>query len=134
MHKQIYVNLAVNDLKRSIAFFTALGFQFNPQFTNEQGACMVIGDNIYAMLLDAEFFKTFTSKALCDTRTHTEALLCLSCGSRAEVDALIGKALAGGGRTPRPAQDHVFMYYQAFDDIDGHTWELMHMSGSPPAA
>ncbi|HET7526753.1 MAG TPA: VOC family protein [Burkholderiaceae bacterium] len=134
MHKQIYVNLAVNDLRRSIAFFRGLGFEFNPQFTNEQGACMVIGDNIYAMLLDTTFFRSFTSKAVCDPRTHTETLLCLSCESRAEVDALIAKALAGGGSAPRPAQDHGFMYYRAFDDIDGHTWELMHMSGPPPAA
>jgi uncharacterized protein len=134
MHKQIYVNLAVKDLKRSIAFFKGLGFHFNPQFTNEQGACMVISDNIYAMLLDTAFFKTFTPKAVCDTKTHAETLLCLSCDSRAEVDDLVKKAVAGGGSVPRPPQDHGFMYYHAFEDVDGHTWELMHMSGTPPAA
>ena len=134
MHKQIYVNLAVKDLKRSMAFFKGLGFSFNPQFTNEQGACMEIGDNIYAMLLDTEFFKTFTTKAVCDTRTHTEALLCLSCDSRAEVDGLVKKAVAGGGSVPRPPQDHGIMYHHAFEDVDGHTWELMHMSSVPPAA
>lgn len=134
MHKQIYVNLAVKDLKRSIAFFEGLGFSFNPQFTNEQGACMEIGDNIYAMLLDTAFFKTFTHKAVCDTQTHTEALLCLSCESRAEVDGLVKKAVAGGGSAPRPPQDHGFMYGHAFEDIDGHTWELMHMISVPSAA
>jgi uncharacterized protein len=134
MHKQIYVNLAVKDLTRSIAFFEALGFRFNPQFTNEQGACMVIGDNIYAMLLDTAFFKSFTAKAVCDTKTHTEALLCLSCDSRGEVDALVKQAVAGGGSVPRPPQDHGFMYSHAFEDIDGHTWELAHMGGTPQAA
>lgn len=134
MHKQIYVNLAVKDLKRSIGFFQGLGFSFNPQFTNEQGACMVIGDNIYAMLLDTAFFKSFTDKSVCDTKTHAEALLCLSCESRDEVNELVKKAVAGGGRAPRPPQDHGFMYGHAFEDIDGHTWELVHMSGNPSAA
>ena len=134
MHKQIYVNLAVKDLKRSIGFFKGLGFSFNPQFTNEQGACMVINDNIYAMLLDTAFLKSFTHKAVCDTKTHTEALLCLSCDSRGEVDALVKKAVASGGSAPRPPQDHGFMYSHAFEDIDGHTWELAHMHGVPPAA
>ena len=134
MHKQIYVNLPVKDLKRSIAFFEGLGFSFNPQFTNEQGACMEIGDNIYAMLLDNAFFKTFTPKAVCDTSSHAEVLLCLSCDSRAEVDALVEKALAGRGSAARPPQDHGFMYHRAFEDIDGHTWELMHMSSVPAAA
>ncbi|HSW22073.1 MAG TPA: VOC family protein [Burkholderiaceae bacterium] len=134
MHKQIYVNLAVKDLKRSIAFFEGLGFTFNPQFTNEQGACMVISDDIYAMLLDTAFFKTFTPKAVCDTKTHVETLLCLSCDSRAEVDDLVKKAVAGGGSVPRAPQDHGFMYHHAFEDVDGHTWELMHMSSTPPAA
>jgi len=134
MHKQIYVNLAVKDLKRSIAFFKNLGFDFNPQFTNEQGACMVISDNIYAMLLDTAFFRTFTPKAVCDTKTHVETLLCLSCDSRAEVDDLVKRAVAGGGSVTREPQDHGFMYHHAFEDVDGHTWELMHMSSTPPAA
>jgi uncharacterized protein len=133
MHKQIFVNLPVQDLKRSITFFESLGFSFNPQFTNDQGACMVIGDNIYAMLLDREFFRTFTHKQIADTRSHTEALICISCDSKAEVDNLVKKALAGGGQTPRPAQDHGFMYYHGFEDLDGHTWELTHMIGNPPS-
>jgi predicted lactoylglutathione lyase len=133
MHKQIFLNLPVQDLKRSMAFFQGLGFGFNPQFTNDQGACMVIGDNIYAMLLDREFFKTFTHKSIADTRSHTEALICISCDSDAEVDGLVKKALAGGGTAPRAALDHGFMYYHGFEDLDGHTWELAHMRGNPPA-
>jgi predicted lactoylglutathione lyase len=133
MHKQIFLNLPVQDLKRSMAFFQSLGFGFNPQFTNDQGACMVIGDNIYAMLLDREFFKTFTHKSIADTRSHTEALICISCDSDAEVDGLVKKALAGGGTAPRAALDHGFMYYHGFEDLDGHTWELAHRRGNPPA-
>jgi predicted lactoylglutathione lyase len=133
MHKQIFLNLPVQDLKRSMAFFQSLGFGFNPQFTNDQGACMVIGDNIYAMLLDREFFKTFTHKSIADTRSHPEALICISCDSDAEVDGLVQKALAGGGTAPRAALDHGFMYYHGFEDLDGHTWELAHMRGNPPA-
>ena len=132
MHKQIFVNLPVQNLKRSIAFFEGLGFSFNPQFTNDQGACMVIGDNIHAMLLDREFFRTFTHKPIADP-SHTEALICISCDSDAEVDGLVKKALAGGGTAPRAAQDHGFMYYHGFEDLDGHTWELAHMRGNPPA-
>jgi predicted lactoylglutathione lyase len=133
MHQQIYLNLPAQDLKRSVAFFKSLGFEFNPQFTNDQGACMVIGDNIYAMLLDRAFFKTFTHKAIADTRSHTEALICISCDSKAEVDALVRKALAGGAKVPREPQDHGFMYYHGFEDLDGHTWELAYMSGEPRA-
>ncbi len=134
MHKQIYVNLAVKDLKRSIAFFKGLGFDFNPQFTNEQGACMVISDDIYAMLLDTAFFKTFTNKAVCDAKTH--ARCCCACRATAAPKSTTWskKAVAGGGSVPRAPQDHGFMYHHAFEDLDGHTWELMHMSSTPPAA
>ena len=128
MHKQIYVNLPVADLRRSMAFFKSLGFTFDPQFTNEQGACMRVGGNIYAMLLDAAFFRTFAAKPVVDARQTTEVLLCLSCDSRSEVDALVEKALAGGGRVHRDAQDHGFMYFRGFEDPDGHVWELMHMA------
>ena len=130
MHKQIYVNLPVKDLARSIAFFKALDFNFNPQFTNDQGACMVIGENIDAMLLVEAFFKTFTTKAVCDAMRSTEVLVCLSCESRAEVDALVSKALAAGGASPRPPQDHGIMYGHGFEDLDGHLWELVHMTAA----
>jgi predicted lactoylglutathione lyase len=136
MHKQIFVNLPVRDLARSRAFFSSLGFDFNPQFSNEAGACMIIGENIFAMLLTEPFFRGFTTKPLADARECTEVLTCLSCESRAEVDALVAKAIAAGGRAPNPTQDHGFMYGHGFEDLDGHLWELAWMdpSAMPPQA
>ncbi|MBZ2206993.1 VOC family protein [Massilia soli] len=132
MNKQIFVNLPVKDLNKSKEFFSALGYTFNAQFTNEQGACMVISDNsIYAMLLTEEFFKTFTDKQIAKANEVTEVLTCLSCESRGEVDSMVAKALAAGGTSPRAPQDHGFMYSRSFDDLDGHTWELVYMSGEP---
>ena len=127
MHKQIFVNLAVQDLARSTGFFERLGFRFDANFTNDSGACMVIGENIYAMLLARKFFQTFTAKTLCDATRQTEVLVCISCESRAEVDALVEKAVAAGGSAPRAPQDHGFMYGHGFEDLDGHIWELAHM-------
>jgi predicted lactoylglutathione lyase len=134
MHKQIYVNLPVKDLARSRAFFSSLGFEFNPQFSNDQGACMIIGENIFAMLLAEPFFQGFTTKPIANARETTEVLTCLSCESREEVDALVSKALAAGGRAPNPKQDHGFMYGHGFEDLDGHVWELSYMDmGAIPA-
>lgn len=127
MHKQIFVNLAIGDMQKSQAFFKHLGFSFNPQFTNDQGACMVISDNIYAMLLTRDFFQGFTGKALVDAKQATEVLICLSCDSRAEVDDLVARAQAAGGTVPRAPQDHGFMYAHGFEDLDGHIWELVYM-------
>lgn len=134
MHKQIYVNLPVKDLARSRAFFSSLGYEFNPQFSNDQGACMILGENIFAMLLVEPFFQSFTSKPISNARETTEVLTCISCESREEVDALVAKALAAGGRAPNPKQDHGFMYGHGFEDLDGHVWELswMDMSAVPP--
>ncbi len=126
--KQIFVNLPVKDLDKSKAFFNALGYSFNPQFTDANAACMVVQEgSIHAMLLVEPFFKTFTDKAIADTRTSTEVLLCLSCESRAEVDELGAKAVAAGGTTPRAPQDLGFMYGHGFQDLDGHLWELVFM-------
>src|SRR4051812_10790303 len=100
MHSQIFVNLPVKDLKRSVDFFTALGYTFNPQFTNENATCMILGDNLFAMLLVEKFFSSFTSKSICDTAKSTETLSCLSCSSREQVDELVAKALANGGTAP----------------------------------
>jgi hypothetical protein len=127
MSKQIFVNLPVKDLRRSVAFFTRLGFTFNPKFTDENATCMIVGDNIFVMLLVEKFFKTFTPKALCDATKQTEVIVCLSVDNRKEVDDLVGKAVAAGGTTPRKAQDHGFMYQHGFQDPDGHLWELVHM-------
>lgn len=132
MNKQIFINLPVKDLDKSKAFFAALGYSFNPQFTDQNAACMIIAeDSIYAMLLVEDFFKTFTSKQIANAHEVTEALICLSCDSRGEVDAMVAKAVAAGGSAPRPPQDHGFMYAHGFDDIDGHSWELAYMSGMP---
>jgi predicted lactoylglutathione lyase len=132
MHKQIFVNLPVDDLNRSMSFFKALGLSFDPDFTNDQGACLVIGENIFAMLLAKPFFETFTAKPVVDARQGTEVLVCLSCESQMEVDALVAKAVAAGGTAPRAPQDHGFMYAHGFEDLDGHIWELVHMN--PEAA
>jgi predicted lactoylglutathione lyase len=134
MARKIFVNLPVKDMARSQAFFRALGFSFNPQFTNEQGACMVISDDGYVMLLVEPFFQTFTKKPIANARESTEVLLCLSCDSRAEVDALVKKALAAGGTAPNAPQDHGFMYGHGFEDLDGHVWEVMwmDMAAAPP--
>ena len=133
MHRQIFVNLPVEDLERSKAFFASLGFSFNPDFTDHQAACMVIGENIHAMLLVESYFKSFTKKAIVDASQSIEVLTCLSCDSRAEVDQLVAKAIAAGGKAPNAAQDHGFMYAHGFEDLDGHVWELVFMVSNPPA-
>lgn len=133
MNKQIYVNLPVKNLNRSKEFFSSLGYSFKPEFTNEHGACMVVSDTIYVMLLAENFFQTFTPKAIADAGKTTEVLICLSCDSRAQVDELVAKAIAAGGKMPRPPQDHGFMYGHGFEDLDGHIWELMYMDpGAKP--
>ncbi len=131
MHQQIYVNLPCKHLPASKAFFEALGYRFNPQFTNESGAGLILGENLYAMLLTEDFARGFTAKPLVDAKAATEVLVCLSCASREQVDSLVAKALAAGGTVPRPPVDHGFMYGHGFEDLDGHIWELIHMTGTP---
>lgn len=132
--QHIYVNLPVADLPRARAFYVALGFGFNEQFSNEQAACVVISDSIYVMLLIQDFFATFTSKPLVDARRGTEVLLCLSSPDREAADAMVARAVAAGGSAPRPPRDYGFMYQQGFEDPDGHIWELVCMLQMPPAA
>jgi predicted lactoylglutathione lyase len=127
MATQIFVNLPVKDLKRSNAFFKELGFELNSKFSDERASCVILGDNIYAMLLTESFFQTFTNKTISDAKKSTEVLVCLSCESRAKVDELVKKAVSAGGRAPREPQDHGFMYGHGFEDLDGHIWELMFM-------
>ena len=127
MHQQIFVNLPVKDLERSKTFFAQLGFSFNPQFSDDKAACMIVGDNIYTMLLVEPYFQSFTKKPVADAKRSTEVLLCLSCDSRAHVDDLVAKALAAGGCAPNAPQDHGFMYGHGFEDPDGHVWELVYM-------
>ena len=127
MARQIFVNLPVKDLDRSVAFFTRLGFTFNPDFTDETATCMIVSDDIFVMLLTEAKFKTFTPKAIADATRSTEVLVCLSCESRAEVDDTVTKAVAAGGTTYSEPQDHGFMYAHGFQDLDGHIWELIAM-------
>lgn len=136
MGRKIFVNLPIKDMKRSQAFFRTLGFTFNPQFTNEQGACMVVAEDIFVMLLVEPFFQGFTKKPIADAKKSTEVLVCLSCESRAEVDALVKKALGAGATAPNAVQDHGFMYSHGFEDLDGHVWELVWMdpAAAPPQA
>lgn len=127
MSTQIFVNLPVKDLQQSVAFFTKLGFQFNPQFTDETATCMIVSENIFVMLLTYEKFKTFTPNAICDATKSTEVLTCLSVESRAKVDEMVREAVAAGGITYNEPQDHGFMYGHGFQDLDGHIWELIYM-------
>jgi uncharacterized protein len=124
---KMFVNLPVKDVTRTRAFFGALGFSFNPQFSNDSALCMVISEENYAMLLSEDFFKTFTSREICDTAKSVEVLIALSQDSREAVDALLGKALANGASEYSDPKDYGFMYQRAFQDLDGHAWEIFHM-------
>jgi predicted lactoylglutathione lyase len=132
-HQQIFVNLPIKNMARSQAFFRAMGYEFDPHFTNDKGAALVLGPNLHAMLLVEDFFQGFTGKPIADAHRTTEVLTCLSCESRAEVDALVAKALAAGGSAPRAPQDQGFMYAHGFEDLDGHIWELVYMDASAAA-
>ncbi|GGG10812.1 extradiol dioxygenase [Paenibacillus albidus] len=131
--KQIFVNLPVKDLKKSIAFFTEIGFEFNTQMTDENATSMIISENIYVMLLVEEFFKSFTNKAIGDTTEQAEVIVALSAGSREEVDEVVNKALAAGAGHYNDPVDHGFMYTRSFKDLDGHLWEVFIMEEMPPA-
>jgi predicted lactoylglutathione lyase len=130
--RKIFVNLAVRDLKRSMEFFRQLGFEFNMQFTDDKAACMIISSEAFVMLLKEPFFSTFTKREICDTSRQTEALLAISCGSRAEVDQMVHKAVASGGKHAVDPQDHGFMYGWSFYDPDGHHWEVIWMDPAVP--
>lgn len=135
MATQIFINLPVQHLQRAKEFYAELGFTCNPQFTDEKAACMVVSDTIHVMLLAVPFFQTFTPLPVADAHQTTQVLLCLSQDSRAQVEALVAKAVAAGGTTPNPPKDYGFMYQHGFQDPDGHLWELayMDMSAFPQA-
>lgn len=124
MIQNIFVNLPVKDLEKSKAFFTQMGFTFNPQFTDENAACLVLGPNIYAMLLAEKFYNTFTSKQIANTATTSEVINALMVESRSEVDALAEKAFKAGAAKFRDPEDMGFMYGRSFQDFDGHLWEI----------
>lgn len=127
---KIFVNLPVKDLQKSIDFFSAIGFEFNPQYTDENATCMVISDHIFVMLLVEEFFQTFTNKEISDASKNAEVIIALSANSKEEVNELVNKALAAGGNPYNEPVDHGFMYTWSFQDIDNHLWEIMFMDES----
>ena len=127
MTTQIFVNLPVKDLSRTVEFFKKLGFAFNAQFTDENATCMIINDNIFVMLLVEKFFKSFTKKEICDTTKDTEVIIALSTKSREKVDEMMHNVVEAGGKESREPQDHGWMYGRSFQDINGHLWEIIYM-------
>ncbi|GAA0520260.1 hypothetical protein A8924_4086 [Saccharopolyspora erythraea NRRL 2338] len=130
MVRRIFVNLPVRDLRKSIEFFSALGFEFNPDFTDENATCMVVSDEAFVMLLVEEFFKSFSKREIADTAASSEVIMAISAGGRSEVDELVDKALAAGGQAAGEVMDEGFMYSRSFRDLDGHQWEVVHMDMS----
>ena len=131
MSRKVFINLPVRDLKKSMDFFAQLGFTFNPQFTDDNAACMVISEEIYSMLLTHKRFADFIpGSTISDAHKTTEVLVALTCESRAEVDSMFDKATSAGGTSFRPAADHGFMYERSFRDLDGHIWEMFWMDPS----
>lgn len=130
MATKIFVNLPIKDLNRTVDFFTKLGFSFNPQFTDENATCMIIGEDIFVMLLVEKFFKSFTKKEICDPTKDAEVIVALSAESREKVDQMINRVIKAGGTESREPQDHGWMYGRSFQDIDGHLWEVIYMDVS----
>lgn len=132
MSRLVFITLPVADLPKSTAFYKALGFDHNSQYSDDTASCIVVSDVIHVMLLTHAKFISFTPKVICDTRTSTEMLVSLSCESREEVDGLVAKALSAGGTTQGKPEDDDFMYQHDFSDPDGHQWGLFHMKAMPP--
>lgn len=130
MATKIFINLPVKNLDRSVDFFRSLGFKFNPHFTDEKGASMIVSDNIFLMLLTENYFRSFTNTDLCDAHQATEVLIAIDAQSREEVAHLVGKAEALGGKLYSKPQDHGWMYQHSFADLDGHRWEIVYMDES----
>ncbi len=134
MATKIFVNLPVKDLNRSKDFFTSIGFTINPQFTDDTAACVVISEDIYAMILTHAKFKEFTKKQIADATQTTEVLTCLTTDSKDKVNEMVDKAIAAGGTEARDPMDYGFMFGRSFNDPDGHIWEVMwmDMNAAPP--
>ncbi|MCM2534532.1 VOC family protein [Neobacillus pocheonensis] len=128
--KNIFINLSVKDVNKSTNFFKELGFEFNPQFSDETTSCMIISHNIFAMIMIEERFKGFSKKEIVDTTTSAETILSFSAESRDQVDEIVNKALSSGGKSFSEPQDHGFMYIWGFQDLDGHLWEVAYMDES----
>lgn len=125
--KEIFVNLPVKDLQKSVEFFSALGFEFNQEMTDEKATCMIVGDNMYVMLLVEDFFKTFTKKQLVDAASSTEVIVAISADSKAAVDEMVNKAIDAGGAASNDKMEDEYMYGWSFQDVDGHLWEVIYM-------
>ncbi|MNX52100.1 Glyoxalase-like domain protein [compost metagenome] len=130
MGTKIFLNLPVKDLDKSRSFFKQLGFSFDSKFTNEKGTCLIIGENIFAMLLLEDFFKTFTQKEICNTTTSTEMIAAISVESKDKVDEIIIAVIQAGGKLHNEAKDYGWMYQRDFFDLDGHHWEIFYMDES----
>lgn len=129
-NRQIFVNLAVDDLQRSIDFFTALGFTFNPTFTDEHATCMIVSDDAFFMLMTKSRFGEFSTKQITDSSSTIEGMFAISAASRDEVDTMVDAALANGGTMANEVQDMGFMYSRSFNDPDGHVFEIAYMDMS----
>ncbi|MBK7338936.1 MAG: VOC family protein [Saprospiraceae bacterium] len=125
--KQIFINLAVRDVQKSSDFYQALGFSINPQFSDENGMCMVWSDKIFVMLLNHEKFKSFTNKPISDSKSHISGIFSLSVSGTEELNNLMSKGLEGGGIEPNEMRDYGFMQQRTIEDPDGYTWELFYM-------
>jgi uncharacterized protein len=128
MATQLYLNVPVRDLDKSIAFFTRLGFEFDPAFTDDTATCMIVSENTFVMLLTEDKFRSFTPKSICDATKQSEVLIALSQDRREDVDRLVRLAVEAGGTTYKDPEDHGFMYGHGFQDLDGHIWEVFHMA------
>jgi uncharacterized protein len=130
METKVFINLPVKDLQQSMSFFQQLGYSFNPQFTDEKAACMIISDSSFAMLLTEEYFKTFTKKPISDAKQSTEVLVALGLPTREKVEETVKKAIELGGKLYAEPQDHGWLYQHSFEDLDGHQWELVYADAS----
>ncbi|MEH7379138.1 VOC family protein [Bacillus sp. JJ1533] len=128
--QNIFINLSVKDVNKSTHFFKELGFEFNPQFSDETTSCMIISENIFAMIMNEERFVGFSKKKIVDTTSSAEVILSFLAGSRDQVDEIVNKALSSGGKSFSEPQDHGFMYIWGFQDLDGHLWEVAYLDES----
>lgn len=130
MTKQLFINLAVSDLQRSFDFYTALGFENNPQFSDDSGKCMVWSEHIYLMIMTHEKFAHFATKPLADTKSSLAGLFSLSVESVDVVHKMVNNGLAAGGTEPSEMKENGFMQLRTIEDFDGHTWEIFYMDMS----
>lgn len=128
----MYVNLPVKDLNKTREFFSNIGFEFNPQFSDDKAACLIINDNTFVQLLVESYFQEFINKPIADVTSTAGGIIALSADSREHVDELADKALAAGGKQSKEPKDHGFMYVRSFEDLNGHLWEIAYMNTMPP--